>query len=944
MTKHPLASGSTLGPHYAIDELIGEGGMGVVYRGRDTRLGRSVALKILSGTSLENPDALHRFEREARTASSLNHPNIVTIHEVGEADGVAFIAQEFVTGETLRHRLAGGRMAEADAIGVAIQVASALDAAHAAGVVHRDIKPENIMLRPDGIVKVLDFGLAKQAPAADARSADAITALPAKTRTGMVLGTVRYMSPEQARGLPVDARSDVFSLGAVIYEMVAGRSPFGGQTSSDVLVSILSDDPPPLAVAAPQTSAELQRIVAKTLRKQADERYQSVKDLLVDLKTLKAGAGVPAPGPARSAGGVQKKAAGVALLAVLAVAAAGVGFRFFTRTPVLTSADTILLADFVNTTGETVFDGGTLKQGLTVQLQQTPFLNLFPDQAIATTLAMMDRKPDERVTGAIAREICQRNGLKALVSGTIARLGQQYVITLEAVHAQTGATIAIQQGEAPDAEHVLRTLGATATGLRGRLGETLGTLQRYNAPIEQATTPSLEALKAYSAGIALIQREDGRAALPFFERAVALDPDFVAAYDNGAWAHAMSGTGRAPEWAAQAYQRRQRSTELEQLSAAATYHHFATGDLDEENRVYAVWTRLFPNDWSTQAGFAFNYPVTGRLDAAAEASRAIIRLSPNIAQGYRFLAMALVPLHRFDEAQRAIDDGRARRLDNGFLRRSQLALALASNDAAKTAQALDALRRNEGEGEATGWRARLASFDGRWREGRDLFRQTLPAAQRAVATASLPLEAVGVEALFGFCRAGEDRRALALSRIVEPAASYIPIIGPDGSLCGDPSDADRFADELARKFPSSTVAREISLPQLRAAAALKRNQPEQAIEALRSFRAVGPCSAGICTNDGFRGWYLKGEAYLRQGNSAEASAAFQTILDHRGWGPASPIYPVAYRGLARAAALAGDAARARQAYENLFALWKNADSDLPVLMEARKEYAALAGR
>jgi tetratricopeptide (TPR) repeat protein len=721
--------------------------------------------------------------------------------------------------------------------------------------------------------------------------------------------------------------------------MVTGRSPFGGRTPSDILVAILSQDAPPLTTAAPGTTAELQRIIAKALRKPADERYQSVKELLVDLKALSGNA--PSGQRAAGARAVGRRVSGIALLAVLTIAAAFTGYRLLTRAPVLTTADTILLADFVNRTGDATFDGGTLKEALTVQLQQTPFLNLFPNEAIATTLAMMERPAYEHVTGAVAREICQRNGLKALVSGTIAKLGQHYVVTLDAVSAQSGATLAIQQGEAPDAEHVLQVLGTAATGLRGKLGETLATLQKYNAPIEQATTSSLEALKAYSAGMALMHQENGLAARPFFERAVALDPEFVAAYDNGAWSQAISGTARAPEWAAEGYQRRQRATELEQFSATATYHHFATGDLDEENKTCDVWVRLFPNDWTPYSSYAINYPVTGRLGDAADAGSAMVRLSPNIAQGYRFQAMALVPLHRFTEAQHAIDEAHARRLDNAFVRRSQLALALATSDPAKTTQALEALRRNDGQNEAVNWSARLAAFDGRWREASDLYRQTLPAAQRAAAQAPLPLEAVGTEALFGLCRP-DDRRSAALSRITGPGATYPPLIGPDGSLCGEPSDADRFTDELTRRYPSSTIFREITLPQTRAAAALKRNQPEQAIDALRSFRSAGPCTAGICGSDAFRGFYLRGAAYLRHGRSAEARADFQFILDHRGWGPASPFYPMAYRGLAEASALGGDIASARSAYERLFAMWKSADSDLPVLVAARKAYAALA--
>jgi serine/threonine protein kinase/thioredoxin-like negative regulator of GroEL len=939
MTRDPLRPGAGLGPHYIVEATIGEGGMGVVYRARDTRLGRSVALKVLSGAPMGNPDSLRRFEQEARTASSLNHPNIVTIHEIGEVDGVHFIAQELVAGETLRHRLTTRKMTIGEAVDVAIQVAGALDAAHAAGVVHRDIKPENIMLRPDGYAKVLDFGVAKLARpdgAADSATIEQLHTLP-----GSVVGTVRYMSPEQARGLAVDGRSDVFSLGIVLYEMIAGRAPFDGHTSTDLLVAILSHEAAPLGMATPGVPLELERVVAKALRKSPDERYQGVKDLLVDLKATQTTPSL-ATGPAPRSPSASRSLALAGIAGLVVVAAIFAGFRFLVRDTALTSKDTILLADFTNSTGDSTFDGGTLKQALTVQLQQTPFLNLVPDQAVRTTLLMMERQPDERVTGAVAREICQRQGLKAMVSGTIARLGQHYVITLETVNAQSGATIAIQQSEAPDVEHVLSALGAAATGLREKLGETLGTLQKYNAPIEQATTSSLEALKAYSAAMALFQREDGRGALPFFARAVELDPNFVAAYDNGAWARAMSGNPGAAQLATEAFRNRERATELERLSAMATYHHFATGDWDEENRVSDVWAGLFPNDWNPHASHTFNYPMIGRLEDAAEAARTVVRLSPNIAQGYRFLATALVPMQRYDEAQRAIDQSRARRLDNVFLRHSQLAIALALNDSGKVDQAIDALRRSDGDTVALTWRARLAVYQGRWREGRTLYQQAQPAGPpTATRSAPLPLEALAAEALFGLCRPDENARALALSRIAAAGSPYAPVIAPDGSLCGDPAEADRFAEELANRFPSSTVSREISLPQLRAAAALKRSQPDQAIEALRSVRAVGPCAPGICGSDTFRAYYLRGAAYLRLEKGGEAASAFQTILDHRGWGPASPLFPLAHLGLARASSLAGDLSRARKAYEDLFAVWKSADADLPVLVEARKEYASV---
>src|SRR2546427_2003475 len=525
--------------HYTILALLGEGGMGEVYLAEDTRLKRKVALKLLPAELTANSDRLRRFEQEAQAASALNHPNILTIYEIGQTESTHFITTEYIEGDTLRLRLAQALKLN-EVLDICIQVASALSAAHQASIIHRDIKPENIMIRRDGIVKVLDFGLAKLL----ARPSTEIdTQAPTRFRTdaGVVMGTASYMSPEQARGLKVDARTDIFSLGVVLYEMVAGCSPFAGSTSSEVLAAILSEqEPQPLARYAREVPAELERISSKALRKNRDERYQTIKDLLIDLKDLKrelelqaqlkrraspelpghsttegsepaiaemVPAQVTPPGadaPARTASSAEyivsqiksHRRSTAITLAIVALAAVAAYF-YFHRQPVLTDKDTILLADFVNTTGDAVLDG-TLKTALAVQLEQSPFLNLFSDERVRETLRYMERSPDERVTKEIAREICERQGLKALLAGTGSNLGRHYVISLEAVNAQSGDVLARQQEEAESKEQVLRTLGQVATKLREKLGESLSSIQKFDAPIEQATTTSLEALKAYS--------------------------------------------------------------------------------------------------------------------------------------------------------------------------------------------------------------------------------------------------------------------------------------------------------------------------------------------------------------------------------------------------------------------------------------------------------------
>ena len=572
--------------HYRILEKLGAGGMGVVYLAEDMKLGRKVAIKILSHEYTTNKDRLHRFEQEASAASNLNHPNILTIHEVGDDDGRHYIATEYIDGVTLRRKLASTQLQTHEVLDVAIQVASALEEAHTAGIVHRDIKPDNIMIRRNGYVKVLDFGLAKLTETVDRTplDAEAATRVMVQTDAGVVMGTSHYMSPEQARGKPVDARSDIWSLGVVIYEMVAGRTPFDGETSTDVIVAITQKEPPPLARFAPNVPAELDWIVMKALRKDRDERYQTIKELLTDLRRLKQRLEFEAelersaaPGsfsgsrisevaaalttPERAvptaektishvssaeyiASGIKRHKIAIAVVALVLVAATTSAFFFYRRnSKPLTDRDTVLVTDFVNTTGEPVFDG-TLKQALAVHLGQTPYLNLFPEDRVRETLRFMGRSPDDRITRDVGREICERQGIKAMLTGTIASLGSHYVITLEAINPRSGEPIAREQIEAESKEKVLSSLGTAVVNLRKRLGESLSSIQKYDVPIEQATTNSLDALKAFAMGNE--ERAKGRSheSLVLYQRAVELDPNFAMAYARISCALRKPGSAR----------------------------------------------------------------------------------------------------------------------------------------------------------------------------------------------------------------------------------------------------------------------------------------------------------------------------------------------------------------------------------------------------------------
>ncbi|HLM24604.1 MAG TPA: protein kinase, partial [Pyrinomonadaceae bacterium] len=558
--------------HYRILEKLGAGGMGVVYLAEDMKLGRKVAIKILGQEFTTNKDRLNRFEQEASAASNLNHPNILTIYEVGVDDGRHYIATEYIDGVNLRRKIAATQLETSEILDVAVQVASALEEAHSAGIVHRDIKPDNIMVRRNGYVKVLDFGLAKLTETIDRSplDAEAVTRVLVQTDAGVVIGTSHYMSPEQARGKPVDARSDIWSLGVVIYEMIAGRTPFEGETSTDVIVAITQKEPPPLARFAPDVPAELDWIVMKALRKDRDERYQTVRELITDLRRLKqrlefeselersaspgsftrSNISEPAALPTTTqratataektvsqvssaeyiANGIKRHKIAAAVIALFLVVATVSAFYLYRRnSQPLTSRDTILLTDFVNTTGEPVFDG-TLKQALAVHLGQTPFLNLYPEERVRETLRFMGRSPDDRITRDVGREICQRQGIKAMLTGTIASIGSHYMITLEAIDPRSGAPIASENIEAESKEKVLSSIGLAASNLRQKLGESLSSIQKYDVNIEQATTSSLEALKAYA--MANEERAKGRAreSLTFYKRAVELDPNFAMAY------------------------------------------------------------------------------------------------------------------------------------------------------------------------------------------------------------------------------------------------------------------------------------------------------------------------------------------------------------------------------------------------------------------------------
>jgi len=959
--------------------------MGEVYLARDSKLDRKVALKILPSELAANQDRMRRFVQEAKAASALNHPNILTIYEIDETDSGHFIATEFIDGETLRERLRREHLKLIDVLDVATQIASALVAAHAAGIVHRDIKPENLMLRSDGIVKVLDFGLAKlsEAPAlADGSDleSEALTRANYQTEPGRVMGTVAYMSPEQARGMELDARTDIWSLGVVLYRMITGRVPFKGETSSHVAVSILEHEPPPLTRLAPDVPAELQRIVRKCLTKKRDDRYQTARDLLIDLKSLRrevefqsefersvAPYGTSAPpqtvdshsntlskainaaaatgesvtretSSVESAGHTIKRHKKSILFIVALAAIAVMAWMLFVPSRSarnLTEKDTILLTDFVNTTGDSVFDG-TLKQALAVQLGQSPFLNIFSEDRAREALKLMGRSPDERMTRDVGREICQRQGLKAFLSGSISALGSHYVVTIEATNAQTGDTIASQQAEAESKEEVLTALGGAATKLREKLGESLASIQKYDAPIYQATTSSLDALKVYSMGVE--QQLNGKylAAIPLFKRATDMDANFARA-----WA-AMSSMyfntrqyDQAAEASRKAYELRDRVGENERLYITQAYYDNVTGELDNYLQTLEIWKRTYPRDATPHNNLAVKYNDLGQFDKAADEAREAIRLNPNSASGYSLLAGAFVGLNRFDEAKDIIAQARAKKLETTAMHRAVYRIAFVQNDVATMKQEIDWANGKPEEYAAQTWQADSAAFSGQLQKAKEFSSKAFELTQgrdlKEVA-AQIAAGAALRDAQYGECGSVNNQvtKALELSHdrlTLSSAANAL-------AICGDAGKTKALTDELGKRFPADTLITQERLPLIQAHLALKTGDSSQALKLLEP---TGPYGGSLL----FPIAYLRGQAYLAERRPAEAAAAFQEILAHRGWSAVSYFYPLAYVGLARATALQNDTAAARKAYQNFFALWKDADPDIPILQQAKDEYEKL---
>jgi tetratricopeptide (TPR) repeat protein/tRNA A-37 threonylcarbamoyl transferase component Bud32 len=963
--------------HYRILEKLGEGGMGEVYLAEDMKLGRKVAIKILSQEYTTNKDRLQRFEQEAAAASNLNHPNILTIHEVGTDNGRHYIATEYIDGVTLRRKAVASHLEIPEILDIAVQVASALEEAHAAGIVHRDIKPDNIMVRRNGYVKVLDFGLAKLTETVDRSPSDAeaSTRVLVQTDAGVVMGTSHYMSPEQARGKPVDARSDIWSLGVVIYELVTGRTPFEGETSTDVIVAITQREPPPLARFAANVPAELDWIVMKALRKDREERYQTVKELLTDLRRLRQRLefeselerSVPSGFAASKIGDVaatptiperavptrtvthvssaeyiatelKRHKVAAAIIALLLLVGTAAGFYFYyNRSRPLTDKDTVLLADFVNTTGEPVFDG-TLKQALAVHLGQTPFLNLFPEERVRETLRFMGRSVDERITRDIGREICERQGIRALLTGSIASLGSHYVITLEALNPRSGDPFAREQIEAESKEKVLSALSTAAWNLRKKLGESLASMQKYDVGIEQATTSSLDALKAYAMANEERSKGNARESLGFYKRAVELDPNFAMAYARIGVHYANQQQAEvAREYVQKAYDLRDRVSERERLYISEKYYAYITGELDKTIETLQTWAKLYPKDFIPHNNLSLNYKLLGRYEEAMKEGQEAVRLSPNNISARDNLVASFVGLGRLDEAEesaRELEKINPDALGSHF---PKYFFAFMRRDQAAMDRELEWSMGKPEEPEFTSAVASTAMYFGKWKQAEELERRSLEMfkAQGRKENSAQGLVVLAANLVYlEKCSDAKDNAKAALSvfrgQLTMANAALV------FAACDDQSQAQSLRDELLKLYPKNTFLASIISPMVDAQLEAKRGNIDRAIQLLESVRGY---DLGVMT--GVLNNYSRGNLYLKQRRGNEAATEFKTIIDRPFIDPFSPAHALARLGLGRALAINDDIAGARKSYQDFFALWKDADSDLPVLIQAWKEYEQL---
>jgi len=944
--------------HYKIVSRLGAGGMGVVYQAEDTRLGRRVAIKFLPDDVSADADAIQRFQREARVISNLNHPHICTLYDIGShpstRSGQArqFMVMELLDGQLLKDRLERGALPVNEVLELGAEIADALDAAHAQGVVHRDIKPANLFVTRRGTIKVLDFGVAKLSEAG--RSGDGLAATMGGsdqlTTIGTTIGTVAYMSPEQARGQEIDARSDLFSAGVVLYEMVSGQLPFQGQTVATIFESLLTKAPAAPSQVKAGIPAELDRIILKALEKDRETRYQGAAELRADLKRLKraADSGMataavrpPLSAEARSAKVDAPKSGwrkpvfiGAPLLTALAVA----GFFFYRsiNTPALTQKDSVVLSSVVNRTGDTMFDD-TLGEALALQLRQSPFLNVVPEQQVQATLRLMGREPMTPITTELGREICQRSGAKALLGGTIAMLGSSYVLTLNAQDCVDGSVIAEEQAQAGSKETVLQAMGTAVSAFREKLGESLASIQRYDAKIEEATTASLEALKAYSQGLRTRRTTGDFDSVPFFRRAIELDPQFALAYARLGTVYSNLGQAdEAKKMSTKAYELRDKVSEVERYYIEARYYTTVQTDLQKALDVYKVWLGTYPNDYTALTNSALLHKQQGDRAQAIRKLELATRVAPDQPLAFTNLGQTYFETGQYAEARKAYESAILLQ-DSTGARVGLYQIAILMGDTALAEKQVSAVAGRRDEVDMVAIRMFAATYHGRMKEADDLaadFQARALALSRPQAASNGILQLAISEALFG---------------LVDRAKARVEKAEDDGIL------AENSADD---RLVVAAIARDAAMARLLMPAALEdqkkyggddasRAEGERVVKALAALAEgkfadaaalIEPVSFVASNTDVVNIWTI---AKVQAGDWPAAVKGLTFINSRDARASLSAQTPFVYATLARVQVKMGQQDEARTNYQKFLELLKDADPDLPLLVEVKAELAKL---